>query len=164
MLITPTKQPPAGDPQFEHPVHALLSCSVFYDTGTGLKAGRQFFCERIFAETVLTQIEKWCLKYQFSMVNIGCYNPRKARHADGTPILPSRWSNHAFGLAIDFKGIKDEKGKFVSVNNLQDNAPAKWHELINNVTVAIKGINHKPEILVEGGGAAWCHFGIWKHI
>ena len=160
MQITSTNQPDKDKPQFADPVHALFNMRVFYATDDGvIDAGRRFKCDRVFAVTVLEVIEKWCLKYGFGMVHLGCYNPRFARHKNGTEITPRRWSNHAYGLAIDFKGIKDNNGKYISFEMMETACPAKLHELIGNIKTAIVAKGRKPELVNEG---QWLHLGIWK--
>lgn len=160
MLISSTNNAKSEYPQLTDPVNALFNCRIFYATDEGIiDGGRRFFCERIFAITVLSEIENWCLKYGFGMVHIGSYNPRYARHKNGTEIKPRRWSNHAYGLAIDFKGIKDNNGRFISFENMQLQCPAKLNELIGNIKHAIAGKNRRAEIVDEG---QWVHIGIWK--
>lgn len=159
MLISSTNQPESDKPQFADPVNALFNCRIFYATDDGIiDAGRRFKCDRVFAVAVLQEIEKWCLRYGFGMVHLGAYNPRYARRVNGQEIKPRRWSNHAYGLAIDFKGIKDNNGKYISFEMMKDACPAKLHELIGNIKTAITAKGRRPEIVDEG---QWLHLGIW---
>ena len=160
MIIDSANQPKKENPQFDDPVNATLDIHVYYVTDDGLIAGaRKFFCDRVFAVTVLKEIEKFCIKYGFSACHIGCYNPRFARLKNGQEIKPRRWSNHAYGLAIDFKGIKDNNGKYISYEMMKTACPAKLAELVANIKTAIVAKGRRPETVDEG---QWLHAGIWK--
>lgn len=163
MLITKANQPGKGYPKLMEPVNAEMSVEVKYYAGENDLRDwlRPFYCERVFANTILRSIGTWCVKWGFKgFVHIGCYNARKARHLDGTLIKPTRWSNHAYGLAVDFKGILDEHGNFVTFKELRDNAPMKWNELLNNIKTAIEGLGNTMEVKDEGNGL-YIHLGIW---
>lgn len=150
---------PTGAPNVVNPVKATLDCPVYYYGENGpVPSFSPVYCAGTFARTVLAAIEEWCVKHHFALVHVGIYNPRPARKANGQEITPKRWSNHAYGCAIDFKGIKVNHGKggFLSVDILQADAPAKWRELLDAVSDAMKAANLKPEMVDEGG---WYHMG-----
>jgi hypothetical protein len=149
---------PANAPEVIDPVTATLDVAVFYETVRGpILTSRTIFCARIFSATVLTTIEQWCKKYHFSLVSLGCYSPRYARHADGTPILPQRWSGHAYGAAIDMSGVEDSAGTFFRMDAFRDGSPEKYQELIAGCEKAMTaaGIHHQ-EIVIE---PTWTHIG-----
>jgi hypothetical protein len=151
---------PANKPTVVAPVIATLAVPVYYNGGDGLRAANGIFCADLFASTVLTVMEGWAKKYGFGIVDLGVYNPRMARHMDGTPIIPARWSNHAFGLAMDFDGIMIvSSGAYLNIAQMQAGCPAKLKELVDGCTAAIIASGRKPEIVPEGG--TWIHIGIW---
>lgn len=159
MIIDKANQPKEGYPKFTDPVFATVDCHVFVHTSDGDVAGaKKFYCDRIFAVCVLKELEKWCIKYGFSFIHIGCYNPRNARKRNGEDIIPIRWSNHSYGLAIDFKGIKDNNGKAIYYPELKTAAPKKFLELIAGIKKAIQDHGRYSEIVDDG---QWLHIGIW---
>ena len=166
LKITKTTQPaggPADKPRLVDPVVAGLNVPVYYMTSDRgpVPSMRGIVCTRAFAETVLTQLEEFARKYGFGLVHIGVYVARKARHADGTPIVPVRWSNHSFGEAIDFKGIITQHGEgdLLTVPQMETGCPAKLKELLDKCRSAINGIGRRPEIVDDGG---WYHLGIHR--
>jgi hypothetical protein len=66
----------------------------------------------LFADVILKTIENHCVEHNLGLVHIGVYNPRPARKKDGTNFIPLRWSEHAFGNAIDLKGFT-QNGKLI---------------------------------------------------
>ena len=153
--------PPTGKPVVIDPVLVTPAVPVYFAGDHGpVPVTGPIYCSRLFATTVIAKQEAWALAHHFALVHVGVYNPRKARHADGTPIEPPRWSNHAYGGAEDWKGVITENGhgQFLTVDDLQTNAPAKYRELIDAVTAAIKSAGKKPEIVDEGG---WVHLGMY---
>ncbi len=84
----------------------------------------------------------------------------QARRKDGTLIQPVRWSNHAYGEAVDFKGVVTENGagEFLGIAEMKEQCPDKLDFLIDACNQAIIAIQRKPEIVDEGD---WCHIGLW---
>ena len=116
MKITATAQSgidPANKPMVNFPVSVLADMPVYYSEDKGLtlvKSG--IFCSRLFADTVLKVINDHCVEHNLGLVHIGVYNPRPARKKDGTNFIPLRWSEHAYGNAIDLKGFA-QSGKLI---------------------------------------------------
>lgn len=161
MIIEKANQPKPEYPQLIDPVNATFETDVYYaDDENPNKARKTFYCDRVFAVCVLKEIEKWCLRYGFHPVHLGCYVPRYARKFNGEEIKPRRWSNHSYGLAIDFKGIISE-GKYIPFSELTKNAPKKLLELVTAIKTQIKAHNRGAEIVNEGPNS-WMHIGIWK--
>jgi hypothetical protein len=149
---------PEGKPLLEHPVEVTLSCAVFYDNdGVLLRQTSGIRVSKVFADTVMHVIEDWCAKYGFDFVHVGFYNARYARKANGKPITPQRWSNHSYGLAVDWKGVR-VNGVFYSVAKLKTDSPKKYQELVGGCRAAIKAAGRKPELVFEGG---WQHLGLY---
>ena len=165
MKITTTGQPamrPANAPLMKNPCTVKLDVPVFYNTERGpIPSNGGIVCSSDFAKTVLAALETWAKTYHFGIVHIGCYNPRMARNMNGTPILPARWSNHAFGTAIDFAGVL-VGGSLVIVRTgeLETGAAKKWAELITAVTTSITHAGYRPEVVREGG--IWEHLGFYR--
>jgi hypothetical protein len=161
MIIDSANQPKKENPQFDDPVNATLDCHVYVATDDGVMEGnRKIYCDRVFAVTVLKPLEAWCLKYGFGIIHIGVYYPRPARNFSGQEIKPRRWSNHAYGLAIDFKGVRDNNGKNIYMDKLLSESPAKMKELLININNAIKEKGRKPELVNER--SCWYHLGVWR--
>lgn len=155
---------PADKPTVIDPVHAILDVPIYYFTQRGpVLTSRTLFCARLFSSTVLTVMEQWCEKYHFALVHLGLYFPRFARHADGTPILPQRWSNHAFACALDTKGMltkQDDPDSLIVMSDMKIHAPEKYNELVDGCQAAIVKAGHKPEIVDEGNNL-WLHIGLF---
>lgn len=157
------RKPAEGFDAVKEPVMAEMSVDVYYNTGKcQTKVGREIYCNRRFADTVLWAVDAWAVKNHFrGVVHVGCYVQRMKRHADGTPILDKKGnpiiSGHARGDAWDFSGIIDNNGEFLSIQDLKTNAPKKFKELIITIELAIKAANLKTELVDEGG---WYHQGI----
>jgi hypothetical protein len=156
MIIETTKRrAEPGAPILRDPVEVTLSVPVYYDDGKDLILSKsKIFCERVFANTVLKVLDAMALEKQYGVVHVGVYNARKARRKDGTEIKPTRWSNHAYGLAIDFKGWRTKDGEYLKVS--ADKTMAG--EVIDRVRVSVEAAKRKPETVDEGG---WAHLGIW---
>lgn len=165
MKVVQTRQPsgpPIDKPLIERPCVATLGVATYYYTERGaIPSNRGIVCSATFAETVLAALEAWAKRYHFAIVHIGVYNPRKARHMDGTPIIPPRWSGHARGMGIDWKGVIESggAGKFLTTGQLASDAPAKYQEIMHAMRVAIERVSLRPEIVEEGG--SWVHAGIY---
>ena len=153
---------PPDKPRVANPVKATLTIPVFYATERGpVPYTQPIFCGRVFAETVLKALERCCLGWQFGLVHIGLYNPRKARKADGKVIRPVRWSNHAYGEAMDFKGIVTNlgQGRFYNIKRMQWGCPSKLGDVWTGCEEAIESKGLRPEIVDEQD---WLHIGIWQ--
>jgi hypothetical protein len=165
MIIEPVRIAPArpiGAPQLIDPVNVRLAARLHYADGQTLVPVRSpLYCERVFADTVLTVLDTIAAEHQIGLVYLGLYNPRAARRKDGSPIKPERWSNHAYGLALDFKGIMGSNGagQYLPVSAMRS---LVWNEMLVDIETrcrnAIAAAGRKAEIVDEG---AWIHFGIW---
>jgi hypothetical protein len=164
MKIKATQQPkdaPADKPLVKQPVFAELDIPLFYATERGpMPWHHSIFCGQTFADTILAECEKLCLAENFALVHLGVYNPRKARHKNGTEIKPTRWSNHAYGEAMDFKGIMTDNGagQFLDIKALKAERPDFLATLKQACETAINSKGRQAEIVDEGG---WLHLGIW---
>lgn len=166
MKITPAKRRtdiPAGAPVLRDPVNVVLDVPVFYVNERGpIRVFGPQYCERIFATTVLKTINSILSEKNLGLAHLGIYNPRKARRANGEPILPPRWSNHAYACAMDFKGVVLPGDVPVLLDIKAMKADAHYLALLNDASArckeSITAINRKPEIVDEGG---WIHVGIW---
>ena len=166
MIIAPARQstlPPPDKPLVENPVKVTMDIPLFYATERGPVAwDHTVFCSEAFAKTVLQTVTDLLLPQGLGLVHIGFYNPRMARKKGGTLIEPIRWSNHAYGEAMDFKGVMTEGGEFLSLDYVGKGAPVMDKELFKEIwqgcAEAIRAIDRTPEIVSEG---AWVHIGIW---
>lgn len=157
MIITPCKQPagyPKGKPLIVDPVYAELIIPLFY---TGWPWLHPFLCSCTFARTVLQSMEDILLSVGCGLDHLGCYVARKARDRHGNELVPERWSNHAYGEAMDWRGIT-RNGIAITVNEMKEKETALLDKVINGVTEAITKTGRKPEIVDEGG---WIHVGLW---
>ena len=139
--------------QVQKPVRAFLECQVYYNTENGIvPSNGGIYCDSLFADIVLKPIEEYCIKYDYSFAHIGCYNPRFARDKNGQPILDKngqqRISNHAFGTAIDAKGLVTH-GMIIGIPQ----------ELIDEIRAGIEKQGKKPEIVDE---VRWWHIGFFQ--
>ena len=97
---------PAGAPVLQDPVHVVLDVPVYYVNERGpIRMHEAQYCERIFATSVIKTMNAILKDRNLGLAHLGIYNARMARHADGSPILSARWSNHSYGCAMDFKGL-----------------------------------------------------------
>lgn len=162
MILTKSSQrksPPADKPVVRDPVIAKPAVPLYYVTERGplRSESGELYCARIFAETILETLESIAiLKYGSSGVgHVGCYFPRPARYKNGMEIVPRRWSNHSYGLAIDFKGFVGDDLSMVSLVRM---SPQQKEFIREECAAAVKDAGRKPEIIDEGG---WLHLGIW---
>ena len=163
ITLTKARAKPDGAPSVLNPVSVKLDVLVYYYGNSGPQLVKSpIYCAELYAKTVLTVLNTWATKYCFAIVHVGFYNPRMARHADGTPIKPARWSNHAYGSAGDIKGIIAGDKLFISMPDLKANSPKKYNELMTAINQAIANAGHRPEIIHEGGNPGWTHVGIYK--
>lgn len=164
MKITKTKQPPKpreypDAPDILDPVFAQLDVPVYYvGDGGPIPVHGPILCTRLFASTVLEEQEAWALEHGFGICHIGVTVQRPARKANGQPIIPKRWSNHAKGNAEDFKGIMDPEGKFISFKQMKEDCPAKLADLISRIRAKIRAAKKREEIVDEGD---WLHVGFF---
>jgi hypothetical protein len=152
---------PPDKPQVENPVKVTLDVPVYYMTERGpLLSKRAIFCGKAFADTVLKELNAILGEAKCGLLHLGFYNPRKARHKDGTPIVPARWSNHAYGEAVDFKGVvrNNDPDDFLDIAGMKQKAPELLAKIQTRCAAAIETAVRKPEIVDEGG---WFHIGIW---
>jgi hypothetical protein len=152
-----------GAPVLAKPVRVELGVPLWYSGGMSLGAGLEkvdwLECEEVFARSVLEALEEWALRWGFGITHLGCLVVRRARYADGRVIQPIRWSNHAYGLAIDWSGIVDGKGRWYRVDKMKTACPAKLRDVLDMVRKAIAEKGRESEIVDEGG---WYHLGIWR--
>lgn len=164
MRIFPSKQSdqaPPDKPKVLNPVLVEMDIPLFYMTERGpIPWQHKVFCGRAFAESVLKIINQIMKDRGKGIVHIGFYNPRKARKKDGTPIVPTRWSNHAYGEAVDFKGVSTggDIDSFVSIRDMKVSMADELNLLKSSCQAAIVALGRKPEIVDEGD---WLHIGIW---
>jgi hypothetical protein len=167
MFLKKISQPgDESEPKVPDPCVAKLDVPVYYLGANGtIPSTRGITCDRTFARVILAEVERWATRYGFGLVHLGVYNPRPARKRNGEIITPKRWSNHAFGIAIDFAGItvpanvSDENPHgFMSIDEMQAGCPAKLAELMDRVRRVIIAASRRAEIVDEGG---WIHIGLW---
>lgn len=164
MQIYPTSQstmPPADKPMVRNPVQVQMGLPMYYMTERGpMPWDNRIYCARSFADTVLRQMERTLSESYLAMVHIGFYNPRRARRKDGTLIEPLRWSNHAYGEAMDFKGVVLARGAgdFLDVKAMRRRIPDVLDALVARCNSAIVAQKRRPEIVDEGD---WLHIGLW---
>jgi hypothetical protein len=152
---------PPDKPQVANPVKVTLDVPVYYMTERGpLLSKRAIFCGKAFADTALKELNTILGEAQCGLLHLGFYNPRKARKADGTPIVPARWSNHAYGEAVDFKGVvrNNDPDDFLDIAGMKAKAPDLLAKIQSRCAAAIEAAGRRPEIVDEGG---WVHIGIW---
>jgi hypothetical protein len=164
MTIEPTQQPsdgPADKPIVKNPVRVTMDLPLFYATERGPVAwNHSIFCGKAFADTVLKQCSEILTEYNYALVHLGVYNPRQARHKDGSLIQPPRWSNHAYAEAMDFKGVITDggEGTFLDIAAMKSTCPDKLQRLLDACHDSIVALGRKPEIVDERG---WYHIGLW---
>ena len=165
MQIVPTGQsslPPPDKPLVQDPVKVTMDIPLFYVTERGLIPWQHsIFCSRAFADTVLQVMNVTLGALGLGMGHIGFYAPRQAKKKDGSLIQPVRWSNHAYGEAVDWKGIMTANGEFRGVDIIHDAAAMDLtllREIWGKCGAAIMAIGRKPEIVSEG---SWIHIGLW---
>jgi hypothetical protein len=152
---------PPDKPQVENPVKVTLDVPVYYMTERGpLLSKRAIFCGKAFADTALKELNMILGAANCGLLHLGFYNPRKARKKDGTPIVPTRWSNHAYGEAVDFKGVvrNNDPDDFLDIAGMKQKAPDLLDKIQTRCAAAIVAAGRRPEIVDEGG---WFHIGIW---
>lgn len=154
--------PPPDKPMVKDPVRVYMDIPLYYATERGPAPwDHPIFCAEAFAKTVLEVINTVFFDYGVGFVHIGFYNPRKARRRNGAPIEPARWSNHAYGEAVDWKGVVTQAGDFVGVDLLEDAPHIEspfFRKIWTDCAEVIRGIGRDPEIVNEG---SWVHIGIW---
>ncbi len=166
MKITPARPRtdiPADAPVLRDPVNVVMDVPVFYVNERGpIRMFGPQYCERVFATSVLRTINAILSERNLGLAHLGIYNPRMARHANGDPILPPRWSNHAHGCAMDFKGVVLSGDVPVLVDIRAMRQDVKYRDLLEDAAAqcraSIISIQRNPEIVDEGG---WIHVGIW---
>lgn len=149
---------PKSAPRVVDSVWVTFGVPAFYTGGSEPEPAGRVFCARAFATAVLAPLEAWATKYGFGLCHLGCYVPRQARKADGTPIKPVRWSNHAHGTGLDWSGILTD-GRHLGIPEMKAGCPAKLKELLEVIEHSIRSKGRRPEIVDEGG---WIHLGIWS--
>lgn len=152
---------PPDKPAVENPVKVTLDVPVYYMTERGpLLSKRAIFCGKAFADTVLRELNAILAAANCGLLHLGVYNPRQARKKDGTPIVPVRWSNHAYGEAVDFKGVvrNNDPDDYLDVAGMRNRASDLLASIQAKCSAAIEAAGRRPEIVDEGG---WVHIGIW---
>lgn len=154
---------PSGAPVLQDPVSVELDVPVYYVSERGpIRMFGPQYCERVFATSVLRTLNTILRDRNLGLAHLGIYNARKARRADGTAIVPSRWSNHAYGCAMDFKGVvlPGDEPKLLDLKTMMQDAG--YRALLNDASAqcaaSIVNAQRRPEIVDEGG---WVHLGIW---
>lgn len=161
MQIVTTGQPqgPDNKPQIHDPVLVTMDRPVYYVTERGPTVSTHpLFCGRAFAVSVLDVMRDQLEASGWSIAHVGIYNPRQARHKDGSLIKPARWSNHAYAEAMDFKGLVGANGKLVSIADMKQKFPEVLERLKEGCEKAIAALGRRAEIVDEGG---WMHIGLW---
>jgi hypothetical protein len=163
MKIVETRQPagpPEDKPAVASPVLVTLDRPFYYVSERGpVPSAHPLFCGRAFAETVLAVMHELLEGQGLAVAHVGVYNPRFARRANGKPILPKRWSNHAYGEAMDFKGVVEEGDPdLIGLDAMRRRWPDLLPALAERCGTEIKRIGRRPEIVDEGG---WLHIGLW---
>ena len=166
MRITPATRRtdiPAGAPVLQDPVNVVLDVPAYYVNERGpIRVYSAQYCERIFATSVLRTMNTILQSKNLGLAHLGIYNARMARHADGSPILPARWSNHSYGCAMDFKGVVLPGDEPVLVDIRALHQDPGYRVLLRDAEAQCRGsivnIHRRPEIVDEG---AWFHIGIW---
>lgn len=165
MLTALATQPPSinHSPPVLYPVNATMDAHLFYNTERGpVIWPHPIFCSLLFSQLVLSPLDVFLVKNNYALVHIGIFNPRPARHVDGSLIKPVRWSNHAYGKAMDFKGIITDNGagEFIEYKKLKStNNPII--AVINDIREDIVKAHYQPEIVDEH---SWLHIGIFQHL
>ena len=159
MIAKPTARrllPDCDAPVVQEPVNATFLGDVYYVTERGpVLWPHPFYCARVFAYSVLDAIDRIMAGERCAMAHIGCYNPRLARKRNGDLIQPKRWSNHAYGEAIDFRGVVSEEGVYIPYRMMEKRLT---EELKTACAEKIAAVGRKAEIVDEGD---WLHLGIW---
>jgi len=152
---------PPEKPPIQNPVKVAMDIPLFYATERGPTSwNHSVVCGEAFADTVLKECERIFQEQNLALVHIGFYNPRKARRKDGTIIQPTRWSNHAYGEAVDFKGVitNSGEGEFLGIADMESTMPETLKEIVESCEKAIIDAGREPEIVHEGD---WYHIGLW---
>ena len=152
---------PPDKPAVENPVKVTLDVPIYYMTERGpLLSKRAIFCGKAFADTVLKELNAILSEEKCGLLHLGFYNPRKARKANGQPIVPARWSNHAYGEAVDFKGVvrNNDPDDFLDIAGLKQKAPELLAKIQARCAAAIEAAGRKAEVVDEDG---WIHIGLW---
>ena len=159
-IMQPTEGPP-DKPLLVNPVSVMLGVPTYFLSPEGPVPDTQgIVCGRLLADTVFAALTHIARREHAALVHLGVYNPRYARRPDGAIIQPIRWSNHAFGEAMDFVGIITDwgQGDFLAIPALQAHHSALLDEIIVACRQAITAAGRRAEIVDEGG---WYHIGIW---
>lgn len=150
---------PAEAPLVANPVLVRMDRPVYYVTERGpTLASSPIFCGQAFADTVLKAMHDVLETAGWSIAHIGVYNPRLARKASGAPIIPKRWSNHAYGEAMDFKGIITPKGNLIDIRQMREQHGPLLQNLLSVCQIRTNKARRRAEIVDEGG---WYHIGLW---
>lgn len=167
MIISTSPQHPgrpAHAPPVQRPVLVTMDRPVYYVTERGPTPGSSpIFCGQAFADTVLAAMRDVLESAGWSIAHVGVYNPRQARRANGALIRPPRWSNHARGEAVDFKGLvhsnnKNQVPSLVDIPLMKKRHKPLLDNLLAECEARIKAAHRRPEIVDEGG---WIHIGLW---
>ena len=150
---------PPDKPLIKNPVEVTMDFPVYYADDSGLKLNHSVICGEAFADTVFKECERIFQEQNLALVHIGFYAPRLARRKDGTLIEPPRWSNHAYGEAMDFKGVITDsgEGEFLGIADMESTMPETLREIVESCERAITDAGREPEIVHEGN---WYHVGL----
>jgi hypothetical protein len=151
---------PPDKPLVKNPVKVTMDIPIYYSEAGGFTLNKSIICGEAFADTVLKECEKILQVQDLALVHLGFYNPRKARRKDGSIIKPVRWSNHAYGEAVDFKGVikGSGEGDFLGIAEMESTMPETLKKIVESCERAIIAAGRKPEIVHEGD---WYHIGLW---
>jgi hypothetical protein len=159
MHIEPTHDPNAHSeyPPVVEPVHVILDIPVYYKQYGDeiLPVHAPIVCSRHLSETILAVLERELKAAGKALVHLGVYCQRMARHKDGTPIHPKRFSNHALGAGIDWAGYAELDGSdWWDVSN--DEAQPLVLRIQTAVSASLSAAGLRQEIVNEGD---WLHLG-----
>jgi len=147
MKIVSTEARPTvlNAPKLVNPVLVTLDIPIYQATESGIVRNTQpIYCERNLAETVLLVAETLLPNF----VHVDIFKSHYAYRDNDTLITPLRWSDHAYGLAIDFKGTFDSD----NIKSFRD-----YPVFIEASKAAIEAEQLEAQIYFEN---TWIHLGI----
>jgi hypothetical protein len=150
----------ADAPIVREPVLTTLDVHTYYVTEHGHVPCSPTFCSQKYASTILLAWNEILRAEGWALAHIGVYNPRFARSASGRTFVPHRWSNHAYGNAMDWKGIvtKNGSGELITVTEMRQQCPKHLAEMLSAAKRAIEKVGRRVEIVDEH---SWIHVGFY---
>jgi len=131
---------------------SLPSTLLYYDGNR--KHAADWPCDREFAKIILQPLEDWALEHGFEILHLGIHCFRNTRTAGGA--IGNRLSNHAYGCAIDWRGVL-VGGKTFTPYQLADESPAKFNELDRALKASA---GKRLERITYRGKGTWIHYGL----